>query len=134
MPVIRGLVIQGIFRPAANQRNGFSKLLPVREVREFAERYIATSILAKRCRLHSGSLALYMRDSGAHLLAIPLPNNGKSQAFFLPMDVAAQIEITTPKGLREAAQKRVVAARKQRWADYRRRFKGNLIGKPMATA
>ena len=120
VPVIRGLVIQGIFRPAANQRNGFSKLLSVREVREFAERYIATSILAKRCRLHSGSLALYMRNSVAALLAIPLSDNGKGRAFFLPKDVAAQIEIPSPKILREAAQERVVVARKQRWADYRR--------------
>ena len=133
VPVIRGLVIHGIFRPAANQRNGFSKLLSVGEVRQFAEHYIATSILAKRCQLHNGSLVLYMRDSGVPLLAIPLSNKGESQAFFLPKDVAAEIEIPSPKILREAAQKRVVAARKQRWADYRRAREA-LLEKPPTIA
>jgi hypothetical protein len=81
VPVIRGLVLRGMFSPPPNQRNGFSKLLFVREIRQFAESYIALSVLGKGLHLHSGSLACYLRESGAPLLAIPLPIKGKSQAF-----------------------------------------------------
>ena len=51
--VIRGLVAQGIVHTIAESRNGFSKLLPAADVQQFAERYVATSVLAKRFHLDS---------------------------------------------------------------------------------
>ena len=68
-PVIRGLVAQGILHITAEYRNGFSKLLPAADVQRFAEGYVATSVLAKRFHLDSGSLARYLKESGTQLLA-----------------------------------------------------------------
>ena len=83
MPVIRGLVEQGILHITAEYRNGFSKLLPAVDVQRFAEGYVATSVLAKRFHLDSGSLARYLKESGTPLLGIPLPDPGNYYAFFL---------------------------------------------------
>ena len=119
-PVIRGLVAQGILHIMAEYRNGLSKLLPAGDVQRFADGYVATSVLAKRSHLNSGSLARYLRESGTPLLTIPIPDAGKGHALFLSKDVAAQIQIPSRRMLKEAAEHRIVAARKQRWAEYRR--------------
>jgi hypothetical protein len=111
-------------------RNGFARLVPAKEIQQIAERYVATSILAKRFNLDSGSLARYLRESGTPLLVIPIPDAGKGRAFFLQRDVAAQIELPTRGMLRRAAQARIVAARKKQWADYRQ-AKEAVLGKPM---
>jgi hypothetical protein len=130
MPVIRGLVAQGILRTMAAYRNGLSKLLPATDVQRFAESYVATSVLARRFHLHSGSLARYLKASGTPLLAVPIPDTGKYYALFLNRDVAAQMQIPSRRMLREHAQCRIVAARKQRWAEYRQ-AKETAVGKPM---
>src|SRR5205807_195924 len=70
MPVIRGLVAQGIVHTAAEYGNGHSKLLPAADVHRFAEGYVATSVLARRFHLHSGSFARHLNESGTPLLAI----------------------------------------------------------------
>jgi len=127
---IRGLVEQGIMRASAEYRFGLSKLLPAADVQRFAERYVATSVLARRFHLNSGSLARYLRESGTPLLAIPLPDAGRGPAFFLPKDVAAQIQIPSRRMLRDATRRRIVAARKQRWAEYRQ-AKEVALGKPL---
>ena len=112
-PVVRGLVAQGILHTTAEYRNGFSKLLPAVDVQCFAEGYVATSVLAKRFHLDSGSLARYLKESGTPLLAIPLADFGWGHAFFLRKDVAAQIQMPSRRMLREAAERRIVAARKE---------------------
>ena len=129
-PVIRGLVAQGILHTTAEYRNGFSKLLPAVDVQCFAEGYVATSVLARRFHLHSGSFARHLKESGTPLLAIPVPDVGKYYAFFLHKDVAAQIQVPSRRMLREAAERRIVAARKKNWADYRQ-AKETALGKPM---
>ena len=92
---------QNIVRAAADYRFGLSKLVPAADVQRFAERYVATSVLAKRFRLNSGSLARYLKESGTPLLVIPIPDAGRGHAFFLRKDVAAQIQIPSPRMLRE---------------------------------
>ena len=129
-PVIRGLVAQGILHITAEYRNGFSKLLPAVDVQRFAEGYVATSVLAKRFHLDSGSLARYLKESGTPLLGIPLPDPGKYYAFFLRKDVAAQIQMPSRRMLREAALRRIVAARKKKWVEYRQ-AKETALGRPM---
>ena len=129
-PVIRGLIAQGILHIMAEYRNGLSKLLPAADVRRFAEGYVATSALAKRYHLDSGSLARYLRESGTPLLAIPLPGTGRDHAFFLRKDVPAQPQLPSRRMLRDAARQRIVAARKQRWAEYRQ-AKETALGKPL---
>ena len=133
MPVIRGLVAQGILHTTAEYRNGFSKLLPAADVQHFAEDYVATSVLARRFHLNSGSLARYLKESGTPLLAIPIPDSGKYHAFFLRKDVAAQIQIPSRRMLREQAQRRIEAARKKKWAEYRP-ARETALGKPMRRA
>jgi hypothetical protein len=128
--VIRGLVAQGIVHAAAEYRNGFSKLLPAADGQRFAERYVATSVLAKRFHLNSGSLARHLKESGTPLLAVPLPDAGKYYAFFLRKDVAAQIQLPSRGMLREAARRRIVAARKKQWAEYRQ-ARESALGKPI---
>ena len=81
-PQSRGLIAQGILHIMAEYRNGFSKLLPAADVQRFAEGYVATSALAKRYHLDSGSLARYLRESGTSLLAIPLPDTGRGRRQF----------------------------------------------------
>ncbi|MBZ5625478.1 MAG: helix-turn-helix domain-containing protein [Acidobacteriia bacterium] len=128
--VIRGLTDQGRLTASNSFRNGFARLVPAKEVQQFAEQYVATSILAKRFQLNSGSLARYLRESGTPLLAIPRPDARKGHAFFLRKDVAAQIQLPTCGMLREAGQRRIVAARKKQWAEYRQAREAAL-GKPM---
>ncbi len=130
VPVIRGLVAQGIVHATAEYRNGFSKLLPAADVQHFAERYVATSVLAKRVQLNSGSFARYLNESGTPLLAIPILDAGKGHAFFLRKVVAARIQLPSSRMLREQARRRVKAARKKRWAEYRQ-AKEAALGKPM---
>jgi len=91
---------------------------------------VATSLLARRFHLHSGSFARHLKESGTALLAIPIPDVGKYYAFFLHKDVAAQIQVPSRRMLREAAERRIVAARKKNWADYRQ-AKETALGKPM---
>jgi hypothetical protein len=95
--------------PRRGFRNGFARLIPAKEVRQFAEQYIATSILAKRFNLDGGALARYLRESGTPLLAIPIPDAGKGLASFLQKSVAASIKLPSREMLREAAQHRIVA-------------------------
>ena len=129
-PVIRGLVAQGILHITAEYRNGFSKLLPAVDVQRFAEGYVATSVLAKRFHLDSGSLARYLKESGTPLLGIPLPDPGNYYAFFLRKDVAAQIQLPSRRMLREEAARRIKDARKKKWAEYRL-ARETSSGKPM---
>jgi hypothetical protein len=84
-------------------RNGSARLIPAKEAHDFAERYVATSILGKRFHLNSGSLARYLRQSGTALLAIPLSDAG--HAFFLHWDVTAQIQLPGSSMLKEQAQR-----------------------------
>jgi hypothetical protein len=130
MPVVRGLVARGILHTAAEYRNGLSKLLPAPDVQRFAEGYVATSVLARRFHLHSASFARHLKESGIPLLAIPIPDAGKYFAFFLHRDLAAQIQIPSRRMLREAAQRRIVAARKKKWAEYRQ-AKEAALGRPI---
>jgi hypothetical protein len=127
---IRGLVEHGLLRAAAGYRFGLSKLLPAGDVQRFAELYVATSALARRFHLNSRALARYMNESGTPLLAVPLSDRGRGHAFFLTKDVATQIQIPSRRMLQEHAQHRSVAARKQRWADYRQ-ARETALGKPM---
>jgi len=96
----------------------------------FAEHYVATSVLAKRFHLNSGSLARHLKESGTRLLAIPLADFGWRHAFFLRKDVAAQIQLPSRRMLREEAQRRIKVARKKKWAEYRLAREISL-GKPM---
>jgi hypothetical protein len=127
---IRGLVEQNVLRAAAEYRFGLSKLLPAADVQRFAELYVGTSVLAKRFRLNSVAFARYLRESGTPLLVVPLLDRGKEHAFFLRKDVAAQIQIPSRRMLREHAQRRIVAARKQHWAEHRQ-ARQTALGKPM---
>jgi len=72
----------------------------------------------------------YLGESGTPLLAIPLLDRGRGYAFFLSKDVATQIQIPSRRMLREAAQRRIVADRKKKWAEYRQ-AKETALGKPM---
>jgi hypothetical protein len=128
--VIRGLADRGFLTASAGFRNGFAKLLPAKEVQEFAERYVATSILAKRFHLHSGSLSRHLKESGTPLLEISLPAAGREHSFFLCKDVAAQIQLPSREMLREEARRRHTADRKKRWAEYRL-ARETSSGKPM---
>jgi hypothetical protein len=130
MPVIRGLVAQGILHTTAEYRNGHSKLLPAADVQRFAEGYVATSVLARRFHLHSGSFARHLKVSRTPLLAIPIPDAGKYYAYFLHKDVAAQMRLPSSRRLKEEARCRIKAARKKRWAEYRQ-AKETAVGKPM---
>lgn len=119
VPAIRGLVGQGILQTTTEYRKGFSKLLPAADVRRFAESHVATSVLARRFRLHNGSLACYQKDSGTPLLAIPIPDAGKGHAYFLRKGIAAQIQLPGRKVLKEQSHRRIEANRKKKWAEYR---------------
>jgi hypothetical protein len=117
--VIRSMVAQGVLTAAAEHRNGFSRLVPAADVQIFGERYVAISVLARRFRLPTISLAGYLRESGTPLLAIPIADAGKGHAIFLRRDVAAQLQFPSRRMLKEQAQRRIEAARKRRWAEYR---------------
>ena len=131
--MIRGLVAEGILQTTAEYRNGFSKLLPATAVQHFAESYVATSVLARRFHLNSRSLANYLKESGTPLLAIPIPDAGKGHALFLRKDVAAQIQLPSRRMLREQAQRRIEAAQKKKWEEYRV-ARETALGKPMRRA
>jgi hypothetical protein len=75
-------------------------------------------------------LLRYLGESGTPLLAIPIPDAGKGHVSFLQKDVAARIQLPSREMLREAAQRRIVAARKKQWAEYRQAREAAL-GKPM---
>jgi hypothetical protein len=128
--VIRGLVARGLLIVASGYRNGFSKLVPEKEVQRFAGQYVATSVLAKRFRLNSDSLARHLKESGTQLLGIPLPDPGNYYAFFLRKDVAAQIQLPSRRMLREEAERRIKDARKKNWAESRL-ARETSSGKPM---
>jgi len=80
----------------AHYRVGLSKLLPAADVQRFAQRYVALSVLARRHHLNSGSLARYLTEAGTPPLSIP-----------------------SRKMLVEAARRRNVPVRKQRWTEHR---------------
>jgi hypothetical protein len=128
--VIRGLTVQGLLTASEGFRNGFARLVPAEEVNQFAERYVATSVLSKRFHLNSGSLARYLNESGTPLLVIPIPDGGKGHAFFLEKDVATRIQFPSRAMLREAAQSRIVAARKKQWAE-RRQAREAALGRAL---
>jgi hypothetical protein len=111
--IVRGLVAQGLLGVAAGYRNGFAKLIPEKEVRSFADRYVSTSVLARRFRLNSGALARYLKESRTPLLAIPNPDAGRGHAYFLRKEVAAEIRLPTRRMLREESQRRMKAARQK---------------------
>jgi hypothetical protein len=102
--VIRGLTVHGLLTASGGFRNGFARLIPAEEVQQFAERYVATSVLSKRFQLNGGSLARYLSESGTPLLAILIPDAGKGHALFLQKDIAARIQFPTRAMLRKAAQ------------------------------
>lgn len=129
-PIVRGLVVQGILSTPAEYRNGFSKLLPAADVQRFAERYVATSVLARRFHLNSCSLTYDLKESGTPLLAIPIPEAGRGHAFFISKDVVAQIQLPSRRILQEQAQRRIEASRKERWARIRQAREAAL-GKPL---
>jgi hypothetical protein len=128
--VIRGLTHQGLLTAFNGFRNGFARLIPAKYVQQFARQYVPTSILARRFQLDSGSLARYLRESGTPLLAIPIPDAGKGHALFLQKDIAARIQFPTRAMLREAAQSRIMAARKKQWAE-RRQAREAALGRPL---
>jgi hypothetical protein len=128
--VVRGLTDQGLLTAYNGFRNGFARLIPAEEIQQFAERYVSTSVLAKQFELNSGSLGRYLRESGTPLLAIPIPDAGKGHAFFLSKNVAGQIQLPTRGILREASRRRIVAGRKQQWAEYRRAREA-VLGRPL---
>jgi hypothetical protein len=94
--VIRGLTQQGLLTASYTLRHGFLKLVSAKEVQQFAERYVATSILARRFHIYGGCLTRYLRESAAPLLAVPLPEAGRSSAFFIQKEVASRIELPPP--------------------------------------
>ncbi len=101
--VIRGLTEEGLLTASNCFRNGFTRLLPAKEVQLFAETYVRASVLAKRFQLNSGSLARKLSETGIPLLAIPIPDAGKGHAFFLRRDLAFQIRLSSPRNQRGAA-------------------------------
>ena len=126
--VISGMVAQGVLPDPVGYRFGPSKLVRAADVRRFAERYLAISVLAQRFHLNSSSLARYLRESGTPLLAIPSPDVG--HAYFLRREVAARTQLPTRRMLRKRAQLRVKDYRKKDWAK-RRLAKEKALGRPL---
>jgi hypothetical protein len=89
--VVRGLVLQGVFIAQAGYRNGYSKLVPAKQVERFAERYVAATVITKQINLRGWLFARYLRESGTPLLVVSIPEEGKGQALFLPKDTAAHV-------------------------------------------
>jgi hypothetical protein len=92
-PVIRALVARGSLSAHAGYRNGFSKLVPAKDVQLFADRYVAATVVAKRLNLSSWSFARYLKKSGTPLLAAPILDEGRGDALFLRRDIAARLQI-----------------------------------------
>ncbi len=128
--IVRGLVAQGLLEVTAGHLNGLAKHVPEGQVRRLAETYVSTAALAKGFHLNSGSLARHLTESGTPLLAVSDPDHGRGHAFFLHKDVAACLQLPTREMLREVAQRRVEAARKRKWAEYRL-AKERALGRPM---
>lgn len=128
--VIRGLADQGILSPSAGFRNGLARLIPAKEARQFAERYVATSVFARRLHLNSGSLLRHLKETGTPLLAIPRPEAAKGSTYFLRKDVAARMQFPSRGMLKEEARRRVEAYRRESWEEYRRTREA-AMGKPM---
>jgi hypothetical protein len=89
--VVRGLVLHGVLNTPGGYRNGYSKLVPAKQVQRFAERYVAATVIAKHFNLSGRSFARHLRESGTPLLAVSIPDEGKGQALFLPKDTAAHV-------------------------------------------
>ena len=82
-PVIRGMVAQDLLSAPAGYRAGVSKLVPAAEVQQFAGRYVAATVLAKRLNLSSWSFTRYLKESGKPALAVPIPQERRRPACFL---------------------------------------------------
>jgi hypothetical protein len=91
--VVRALVARGSLSAPAGYRNGFSKLVPAKDVQLFADRYVAATVVAKRLNLSSWSFARYLKKSGTPLLAAPILDEGRGDALFLRRDIAARLRI-----------------------------------------
>ena len=91
---------------------------------------MSTSVLARRFRLNSGSVARHLKESDTPLLAIPNPDAGRGHAYFLRKKVAAEIRLPTRRMLREESQRRIKAARQKKWVEYRL-AKERALGRPM---
>jgi hypothetical protein len=81
--VIRGLVAHGSFSAPVGYRPGLSKLIPAPDVQSFADRYVAARTLAKRLNLNCRTLRSYIKECGAPLLAVPIPEEGRGPALFV---------------------------------------------------
>ncbi|HLJ13904.1 MAG TPA: hypothetical protein VKV15_05360 [Bryobacteraceae bacterium] len=112
---IRGLMSGGIIHDAVEYQFGLSKFVAAADLQRFAESYVAISALAKQYRLNTIALFRYLRAYGTPLLSIRLPEKGTRHASFLSREIACQIQIPSPKALREAAERRILADRKKRW-------------------
>jgi hypothetical protein len=102
-PVIRGLVAQGFFAAPAPYRNGLSKLIVAADVQRFAERYVATTVLAKHFNLNASLFSHYLKESGTPLLAVSIPKEGW-QALFLLREIAAQLPLTSARSSPETSR------------------------------
>jgi hypothetical protein len=89
--VIRSLVAQGVLSTPTEYRDGFSKLVPARDVPRFAERYVAAPVLAKCLHLDHRSAVSYLKKLAMPVLSIPVPDKG--HALFLSREVVAQVRI-----------------------------------------
>ena len=78
--------------------------------------------------------SMVLRKEGAlgraRALTIPIPDGGRGHAFFLLKDVASHIQLPSRRMLREESRRRLKAARKKKWAEYRQ-AKETALGKPM---
>ena len=128
--VIRGLAIQGFLSTVAGYRNGYARLIPAGEALEFAQRYVSTSVLARRLDLSIRSFLLHLKTSGTPLLAIPRAAAGRGYAYFLRTDIAARARFPSRTMLKEEARRRVEACRRKRWEEYRL-VREAALGRPM---
>lgn len=104
--VVRGLVLQRVLTAPAAYRNGYSKLIPAKQVQHFAARYVAATVIAKHFNLSGSSFAHYLRESGTPLLAVSIPDEGKGQALFLPRNtqvtkISRALRLSSPFVLRK---------------------------------
>jgi len=83
--VIRALVAQGVLN-SHEWRNGFAKLIPARDVQQFAEQHVAAPVLAKLLQLEVRLLRPFLSRAGTPVLAIPIP--GKGQTVFVRKEIA----------------------------------------------
>jgi len=68
--------------------------------------------------------------AGGRLLAVRNPDAGRGHAFFLQRDVAAQTQLPSRRMLPAESQRRIKAARKKKWAEYRQATE-TALDKPM---